>query len=119
MPNPLRLVLAALVVLVIEGALWPIDASEPARVRPGDPVAVAAAIEPDTGYSSYLELRIYQTRDGQRDRFLHHFEEHYLESQEEVGMRIWGQFRDLTAPDQFVWLRGYRTMDERQTGLLR
>lgn len=69
------------------------------------------------GYSTYLELRVYPVDETKQDRFLEFFEEHYLESQEVVGMRIWGQFKDLQAADRFVWLRGYRTMEERLAGL--
>ena len=32
-------------------------------------------------------------------------------------MRIWGQFRDLDVDNNFVWMRGYRTMEERKEGL--
>ncbi len=78
----------------------------------------AQAASSDPGYSNFLELRVYTTQEGQRDRFLEYFEEHYLESQEVVGMRIWGEFRDLVNPTQFVWMHGYRTMGERQAGLL-
>ena len=74
-----------------------------------------AAVSSAAGFSSYLELRIYPVSD--QDRFLEYFEEHYLESQEVVGMRIWGQFRDLESETQFVWLRGYRSMEERLSGL--
>ncbi len=66
-------------------------------------------------YSSFVELRIYPVTN--QERFLDYFEEHYLESQEVLGMRIWGQFRDLESPHRFVWLRGYRTMEERLSGL--
>ncbi len=72
-----------------------------------------------TGFSSYLELRVYKTRVGRRDAFLSYFEDRYIESQEALGMRIWGQFRDLNAADQFVWMRGYRNMEERQAGLMK
>ena len=71
-----------------------------------------------TDYANYLELRIYRTKEGQRDPFLEHFEQHYLESQESHHMHIWGQFRDLNNERHFVWLRGFRTMAERQKGLM-
>ena len=81
--------------------------------------APALAVEEDAGFSSFLELRVYSALDERaRDRFLEYFEEHYLESQEVVGMRIWAQFRDLETPSQFVWLRGYRDMESRAEGLM-
>jgi hypothetical protein len=75
------------------------------------------AMPTDLGYSSFIELRRYSIQEPSRDRFLEFFEEHYLESQEVFGMRIWGQFRDLEAPGQFVWLRGYQDMEQRRAGL--
>jgi len=72
----------------------------------------------DRALSSYLEFRIYTAKDGQRDPFLNYFEEQYLESQEAEGMRIWGQFRDLDNANHFVWMRGYRTMEERASSLM-
>jgi hypothetical protein len=68
-------------------------------------------------YSNYVELRIYPVQEGRQERFLEFFEEHYLESQEVLGMRIWGEFRDLDNTGHFVWLRGYDNMDERLSGL--
>jgi hypothetical protein len=79
--------------------------------------SIGVAADPEGAYSSYLEFRIYTTQEGQRDPFLDYFEEQYLESQEEKGMRIWGQFRDLDTATHFVWMRGYRTMEDRPTGL--
>jgi hypothetical protein len=38
------------------------------------------------------------------------FEESLVESQEEAGCRLIGQFRDLNRPDRFVWLRGFTDM---------
>ncbi len=79
----------------------------------------ATAAEPEPcGFSNFVEMRIYSTHEKERDRFLKFFEEHYLESQEVVGMRIWGQFRDLTTPHHFVWLRGYRDFDARMEELM-
>ncbi|MEV6374853.1 NIPSNAP family protein [Micromonospora musae] len=40
-----------------------------------------------------------------------------MESQEESGMAVLGQFRDLDRPDQFVWLRGFPDMPSRRTSL--
>jgi hypothetical protein len=45
------------------------------------------------------------------------FEEHFIESQEEQGMRVVGQFRDLDRPDRFVWIRGFDDMESRGRAL--
>ncbi len=68
-------------------------------------------------FGNFVEMRVYTTKPEVRDRFLHYFEEHYLESQEVLGMRIWGQFRDLDEPSHFVWVRGFTSMEERLDGL--
>ncbi len=75
--------------------------------------SVAAA----QNFSNHVELRVYTTHPDSRDRFLEYFEEHYLESQEVLGMRIWGQFRDLREPTHFVWIRGFDSMATRLDGL--
>jgi hypothetical protein len=64
-----------------------------------------------------VELRQYTLKPGQRDTMVELFDTHLVESQEELGMQVLGQFYDLDRPDRFVWLRGYRTMAERLAGL--
>ncbi len=79
---------------------------------------LATAADDNDSYSNFVELRVYTTQPGKRDRFLEYFQEHYLESQEVFGMRIWGQFQDLETPTHFVWIRGYQTMESRKDGLM-
>lgn len=45
------------------------------------------------------------------------FDREFVESQEALGMRIVGQFRDLDAPERFVWIRGFSDMVSRAEGL--
>jgi hypothetical protein len=45
------------------------------------------------------------------------FDREFVETQEDVGMRVMGQFRDLGDPDRFVWLRGFADMSSRPEGL--
>ncbi|MFJ3161101.1 NIPSNAP family protein [Streptomyces kanasensis] len=66
---------------------------------------------------SVVELRQYTLRPGRRDELVELFDREFVESQEEVGMAVLGQFRDLDDPDRFVWLRGFRDMQERHRGL--
>lgn len=54
-----------------------------------------------------VELRQYTLRPGQRDVLVELFDRALVESQEALGMRVLGQFRDLDRPDRFVWLRGF------------
>jgi len=69
------------------------------------------------GYGRFIELLVYRARPEHRDTFVQYFEEHFLESQEVLGSRIWGQFRDLDDPASFVWVRGFQSMDERKSCL--
>lgn len=64
-----------------------------------------------------VELRQYTLHPGRRDDLVELFEREFVESQEALGMRLLGQFRDLDAPDRFVWLRGFSGMPARRTAL--
>lgn len=64
-----------------------------------------------------VELRQYALRSGQREALITLFDREFVESQEELGMAVLGQFRDLDNRDQFVWLRGFETMPERAKAL--
>lgn len=64
-----------------------------------------------------VELRQYTLHPGQRDVLIELFEREFVESQEALGMKIIGQFRDLDNPDRFVWLRGFRDMPSRAQAL--
>lgn len=64
-----------------------------------------------------LELRQYTLRPGQRDVLIDLFEREFVESQEALGMPLFGQFRDLDDPDRFVWLRGFTNMPARALAL--
>jgi NIPSNAP protein len=60
-----------------------------------------------------VELRQYTLKAGERDTLVDLFEKEFIESQETLGMRIIGTFRDLEKPDRFVWLRGFQNMNAR------
>jgi hypothetical protein len=64
-----------------------------------------------------VELRQYTLHPGTRDTLVEVFDAHFVEGQERCGMRVIGQFRDLDAPDRFVWLRGFADMDARTRAL--
>lgn len=66
---------------------------------------------------SIVELRQYTLHPGQRDVLIELFDCEFLESQEQLGIRVMGQFRDLDRPDMFVWLRGFPDMEMRQRAL--
>ena len=67
--------------------------------------------------TTVFELRQYTTLAGQRDRLIDHFERWFVDSQDAVGARVLGQFRDLDDPERFVWMRGFASMEARLTAL--
>jgi hypothetical protein len=67
--------------------------------------------------SAIVELRQYTLHPGGRDVLIELFERELFESQEAVGMRLIGQFRDLDDANRFVWLRGFPDMAVRDRAL--
>lgn len=72
---------------------------------------------PRAAFSPVVELRQYTLHPGRRDALIDVFDNHLVESQEETGMKVIGQFRDLDRPDRFVWLRGFDDMESRRASL--
>lgn len=64
-----------------------------------------------------VELRQYTLRPGRRDELIALFDREFVETQEAEGVALIGQFRDLDAPDRFVWLRGFPDMESRRRSL--
>jgi quinol monooxygenase YgiN len=79
---------------------------------PATAPALAAA---DT--QAIVELRQYTLHPGQRDTLIDLFEAQFIETQEQSGMRVLAQFRDLDDPDRFVWLRSFADMPSRKDAL--
>jgi quinol monooxygenase YgiN len=66
-----------------------------------------------------VELRQYTLHPGRRDELIELFDREFVETQEDAGMAVLGQFRDLRDPDRFVWLRGFTDMESRAAALAR
>lgn len=64
-----------------------------------------------------IELRQYTLRPRRRDELIELFDREFVETQEDAGMTVLGQFRDLDDPDRFVWLRGFPDMTARHRAL--
>lgn len=64
-----------------------------------------------------VELRQYTLHPRKRDVLIDLFDREFVETQEAVGMKIIGQFRDLDDPNRFVWLRGFRDLPVRAQAL--
>lgn len=64
-----------------------------------------------------VELRQYTLKAGCRDVLIDLFDRYFVEGQEECGIAVLGQFRDLQRPERFVWLRGFQDMETRHRSL--
>jgi NIPSNAP len=70
-----------------------------------------------TGRCGVYELRRYALAPGRRDDLIEIFDRCFIESQEELGMHVVGQFRLRGDPDAFVWIRGFSDMESRARSL--
>jgi hypothetical protein len=64
-----------------------------------------------------VELRQYTLHRGKRDDLIDLFDREFIETQEAVGIKVIGQFKDVDDPNRFVWLRGFRDMASRAKAL--
>ena len=64
-------------------------------------------LHPGHATCSVIELRQYTLHPGRCDELIELFEREFIDSQESLGLHVLGIFRDLDAPDRFVWLRGF------------
>jgi hypothetical protein len=72
---------------------------------------------PSSEHCDVVELRQYTLHPGQRDVLIDVFDREFIEPQEELGMRVIGQFRNAEHANQFVWLRGFGDTESRPHGL--
>ena len=64
-----------------------------------------------------IELRNYLIRPGQRDNYITAFETKLVDTLNLMKNYVFGQFRVKDAQDNFVWIRGFESMDSRKEGL--
>jgi NIPSNAP len=64
-----------------------------------------------------VEFRRYRLRPGAREKLIALFDREFVETQEAVGMKVIGQFRDLDDVESFAWLRGFSDMPSRAQAL--
>lgn len=81
------------------------------------PASPHVPAKPDASSHPVFELRQYTLHPGRRDELVDLFERFFIESQEAVGMQVPAHFRDLDAPDRFVWFRGFDSMGARGEAL--
>jgi hypothetical protein len=60
-----------------------------------------------------LELRNYLLHPGMRSEFSNYFAEHLVQPQIDMGGYVLGQYHVKDAPDNFLWLRGFNSMETR------
>jgi hypothetical protein len=72
---------------------------------------------PTFSTADVVELRQYVLHAGARDTLVEVFEDHFIEGQEQVGIRIGGLYLDEDDPDRFVWLRGFTDLGQRLDAL--
>lgn len=104
-----------MIVTILLAALATAAAAE--TKPPAQPSKDAMSHSSDAPCCPVIELRQYTLKPGQRDVLIELFERELIESQEAVGMRLVGQFRDLDRPDRFVWIRGFPDMPARAQAL--
>lgn len=66
-----------------------------------------------------LDLRQYTLVPGGRDTLIELFDAHFVTGQEDAGIHVVGQYRDLDDSDRFVWLRAFDSMAVRGDALSR
>lgn len=64
-----------------------------------------------------VELRQYTLHPGARIALVQVFEDHFIEGQERVGIRVGGICVDENDPDRFVWFRGFTGLEQRVEAL--
>jgi hypothetical protein len=88
----------------------------PARILAAA-IAAAALASPapaaPLGHTTVMEFRQYRLQPGRMDDFVALFDREFVDSQEALGMRLVGQFRDVDDPDRFVWIRAFEAMEPR------
>ena len=80
-------------------------------------LALAAPAAADPAATGVVELRQYRMVPGGRDGFVALFDREFVDSQEALGTRMVGQFRDLDDPRRFVWIRAWPDLKRRLAGL--
>ena len=64
-----------------------------------------------------VDFRQYTLHEGRRDTLIDIFEREFIAPQHALGMQVIGTFRDADRPNRFVWLRGFKDMGSRWSGL--
>lgn len=80
-------------------------------------IAMTSFAEPPVTTSTVLELRQYKILPGKREQMIALFDSTFVESQEQMGVRLLGQFRDMDDPNRFTWMREFPNVAMRAQAL--
>lgn len=64
-----------------------------------------------------LEIRNYLLQPNMREHFIDYFEANFITTLEAENMHVLGQFRLISQPDHYVWMRAYENMQTRGDSL--
>ena len=78
----------------------------------GSPAVFAQTSNPNPDIN-VIELRNYVLKPGQREKFTSLFEQHFVQSQFDLGGYPLNWFKVDGAPDNFLWIRGFTDMASR------
>jgi hypothetical protein len=62
-----------------------------------------------------VEVRRYRIKPGRRDEFIKFFESRSIPALHEYGMKILGPLVDVENPNAFVFLRGFPSLEARDS----
>lgn len=79
--------------------------------------AVFVQVDPPLPPDTVLELHQDTLQPGKRDVLVNLFDQYLVEGQEQCGIHVVGQFRDLDNQNRFVWLRSFSNMARRPRAL--
>jgi len=79
--------------------------------------AVFVQVDPPLPPDTVLELHQDTLQPGTRDVLINLFDKYLVEGQEQCGIHVVGQFRDLDNQNRFVWLRSFSSMARRPRSL--
>jgi len=65
------------------------------------------------GHYDVMELRRYQVAPGQRPTFAKYYEAWFPEAFEQLGSFIFGEFFERGPQNNFTWIRGFHTVEDR------
>lgn len=105
----MRRLLLALCALIASPSAFTAAAPVPACWGADAASSGAAAL----GHFGVIELRRYPVTPGQRPTFAQYYESWFPEAFEQLGSLIFGDFYERGSRNNFTWIRGFHTVEDR------